>query len=76
MATVSFSVPEDVKAAFDKTFRAQNKSAVIADLMRQAVDDANRKRRERIFETLTRRRSQRPSLSDKELRTARRCGRR
>lgn len=76
MATVNFSVPEDVKAAFNKTFKGQNKSAVIADLMRQAVDDANRRKgRERIFKALTQRRNLRPSLSDQEIRAARRSGR-
>jgi hypothetical protein len=76
MATVNFSVPDDVKAAFDRTFKGQNKSAVIADLMRQAVKDAKlRKRREDIFRSLTQRRDQRPSLTDKELRKTRVLGR-
>lgn len=30
MATVNFSVPEDVKESFNATFSRQNKSAVIA----------------------------------------------
>ena len=34
MATVNFSVPEDIKNAFNTVFEGQNKSAVIADLMR------------------------------------------
>ena len=34
MATVNFSVPADVKEAFDKVFARQNKSAVLAELMR------------------------------------------
>lgn len=76
MATVNYSVPDDVKAAFDRTFKGQNKSAVIADLMRQAVKDAKlRKRREDIFRSLTQRRDRRPSLSDKELRKTRVSGR-
>lgn len=37
MATINFSVPEDVKAAFNETFSHQNKSAVIVELMREAV---------------------------------------
>ena len=37
MATVNFSVPDDVKVAFDKAFVGQNKSAIIADLMRGAA---------------------------------------
>lgn len=76
MATVNFSVPDDVKAEFDRTFGRQNKSAIIADLMRQAVADAKlRKRRTAIFRALTRRRSERPSLSDSEIRDSRSSGR-
>ncbi|MEX2123212.1 MAG: hypothetical protein WD795_04930 [Woeseia sp.] len=76
MATVNFSVPDEVKAAFDRTFKGQNKSAVIADLMRKAVDEAKRrKRREDIFRSLTEQRRQRPSLSNKEIRSARTSGR-
>jgi len=30
MATVNFSVPDEVKAEFDKAFGDQNKSAIIA----------------------------------------------
>ncbi len=76
MATVNFSVPDDVKIAFDRTFGDQNKSAIIADLMRKAVADANRrKQREEIFRKLTQRRSQRPSLSGQQARAARTAGR-
>jgi hypothetical protein len=39
MATVNFSVPADVKEAFDKTFARQNKSAVLTEFMRQAVEE-------------------------------------
>ena len=36
MATVNFSVPDDVKTAFfDKAFGGQNKSAILAELMRR-----------------------------------------
>lgn len=76
MATVNFSVPEDVKVAFDRAFGDQNKSAIIADLMRRAVADVNRrKQREGIFRKLTQRRAQRPSLSNEEVRAARLAGR-
>ena len=37
MATVNFSVPEDVKDAFNDTFEGRNKSAIVADLLREAV---------------------------------------
>ena len=76
MATVNFSVPDEVKAEFDRVFGEQNKSAVIADLMRKAVSEVkHRKRREEIFRLLTQRRRQRPSLSDKQTRAARITGR-
>ncbi len=45
MATVNFSVPSDVKEAFDKAFGRQNKSAVLTELMRQAVEERQRRRR-------------------------------
>jgi metal-responsive CopG/Arc/MetJ family transcriptional regulator len=76
MATVNFSVPDDVKAEFDRVFGDQNKSAVIADLMRKAVAEVTRReRREEIFRVLTQRRKQRPSLSDKEIHASRVSGR-
>jgi metal-responsive CopG/Arc/MetJ family transcriptional regulator len=76
MATVNFSVPDDVKAEFDKVFGDQNKSAVIAELMRNAVAEARRrKQRESIFRALTQRRAERPTLTDKQIRTSRTSGR-
>jgi metal-responsive CopG/Arc/MetJ family transcriptional regulator len=72
MATVNFSVPEEVKDAFNRTFAKQNKSAIIADLMRKAVEEAKRqKQREDAFRLLTARRSKRSSVTDEEIRTAR-----
>jgi hypothetical protein len=76
MAPVNFSVPDDVKAEFDKAFGTQNKSAVIADLMRKAVAEAKLcKRRMDVFRRLTQRRSERPSLSDARMRASRIAGR-
>ena len=43
MATVNFSVPDDLKAAFNEVFEGQNKSAVIAGLMREAVERERRR---------------------------------
>jgi hypothetical protein len=72
MATVNFSVPDDVKAEFDKAFGDQNKSAVIADLMRRAVREHRlQKRRERLFRQLTNARSRRPSANDTDIKAAR-----
>ena len=76
MATVNFSVPDDVKKAFNEAFEGRNKSAVIAGLMREAVDRvrSGERSREAIGRILERRRG-RPVLSDEELRSARLDGR-
>ena len=76
MATVNFSVPPDVKDAFDKAFRRQNKSAVLTELMRQAVDERQRRqRRAKAVEKLLTLRKRTRLVSDKEARAARRRGR-
>ena len=68
MATVNFSVPDSVKKAFDRAFKNQNKSAVIAELMRQAVAEAERqKRRKDIFTALTELRQRRPTATDAQI---------
>jgi hypothetical protein len=77
MATVNFSVPDDIKAEFDRVFGSQNKSAVIADLMRKAIAEVQqRNHRQDIFRLLTQRRTQRPSLSDEQIRLSRKARRR
>lgn len=48
MPVVNFSVPEDVKQAFNTAFEGQNKSAVITELMREAVARAQRRQAHRI----------------------------
>ena len=65
MATVNFSVPEDVKNAFNKAFEGENKSAVLALLMRQAVEERERgKRRALAIDALLRlRRRIRPTTA-------------
>lgn len=76
MATVNFSVPDTVKADFDRVFSGQNKSAILAELMRKAVAaEAQRTRREQIFQALTQRRSKRPRVSNAGIRAARVAGR-
>lgn len=43
MATMNFSVPDDVKEAFNKTFAQENKSAIVTRLLQEAVARAQRK---------------------------------
>ena len=42
MATVTYHVPDDIERAFDAAFRGEDKSAVIARLMRRAVEEKTR----------------------------------
>ena len=44
MAKMNFSVPDDVKEAFNAAFAGQNKSATVTELMREAIERAERKR--------------------------------
>lgn len=76
MATVNFSVPSDVKDAFDKAFAGENKSAVLAGLMRQAVEERKlrRRRAQAIEQLLELRKTVRP-VSERAIRTARFKGR-
>jgi hypothetical protein len=76
MATVSFSVPEDVERAFNEVFAGQDKSAVIADLMRQAVEREQRKARSRAaIERPVELRATAPARSTGGLRASRTKGR-
>ncbi len=59
MTTMNFSVPEALKKAFNTTFRGRNKSAIIADLMRDAIENEHAHKRsvKSIDELLMRRAS-------------------
>jgi hypothetical protein len=76
MATVNFSVPEEIKAAFQEAFANENRSAVIARLMQQAVEEKRQQQRRAaaIEALLDFRRKQRP-VSDAEIVRARKAGR-
>ena len=76
MATVNFSVPDEVKEAFNATFADANKSAIIAELMREAVEREHRRRESRAASGRIRaRRHHAPMRSADELRAAREQGR-
>lgn len=76
MATVNFSVPERIKSAFNKQFKGSNKSAVIASLMRQAVEDAQiRSKRSRAIRDLMGMRLKIKPVTDEEFRRVRETGR-
>jgi hypothetical protein len=71
MATVNFSVPEEIKEAFHEAFASENKSAVIARLMQRAVEEKNRDltRAAAIDKLLELRRKQKPVSAAEVTRT-------
>ena len=76
MATVNFSVPEEIKKEFLETFAKENKSAVIARLMQQAVEERRRQqRRAKAIDALLELRRKQPPFSDAEIARARRIDR-
>ncbi len=76
MATMNFSVPEDVKKQFDKAFAGKNKSAVLTQLMQQAIEEQQRiGRRKRAIDQLLALREHAPRVTDKDIRFARSRGR-
>ena len=76
MSTVNFSVPDDVKKAFNEAYKGQNKSAVIAELMREAVERAQRKQRSHdAIASILERRKHAPAFTEEEFRAAREEGR-
>lgn len=76
MATMNFSVPEEVKAEFEETFAGENKSAIVSDLMRRAVEERRRsERRAQAIAKILRLRKHTQPVTDKAIRKARIDGR-
>jgi len=76
MSTVNFSVPEEVKLAFNEAFEGQNKSAIVAGLMMEAVERAKRRQRgQDAFDRILARREVKQKASERKIRAARRAGR-
>lgn len=76
MGTVNFSIPDDVKDAFNAVFEGQNKSAIVTQLMREAVERAELKQRSRSAITrILQAQPKAPVRSAKTLRAVRGKGR-
>ena len=70
---MNFSVPDDVRAAFNKAFARANKSALLTELMRQAVEERQRrKRRARAISQLLALRKRLKPVSQRQIASARR----
>jgi hypothetical protein len=72
VARISVSIPDDLAEAFEKAFQRVDKDAVIADLMRKAVEERVRGPRSGNFVERSRRiRASGRAVSDEEIRRAR-----
>jgi metal-responsive CopG/Arc/MetJ family transcriptional regulator len=76
MATMNFSIPDEIKEEFQRAFANENRSAVVAQLLKQAVEEKKRQqvRAAAIDALLELRRGQAP-LSDQEIAQARKADR-
>jgi len=76
MATMNFSVPEDVKERFNKTFANANKSAVVTQLLEEAIERVERKRKcDEAIHRIIAGFAERTTVTEEELRQAREEGR-
>jgi len=74
MASVNYSVPDEVKELFNATFAGRNKSAIIADLMVRAVAEEERAARSRrAADRLLERRPTKRPVTTRQIREARRA---
>lgn len=48
MATVNFSVPEEIKREFNQLFEKENKSAILTKLIQQAISEKKRQQRREL----------------------------
>lgn len=76
MAAVRFKIPDEVEDAFNATFAGQDKNAIITELMREAIERAERQwQRHEAIRRILDHRSRAPILSESEIAAARREGR-
>jgi len=72
VATVSFRVPDEVKAAFDEAFCDQNKSSIVTEFMRRAVRERRLQiKREKLFLQLGAARPSRAIFTSEQIKDAR-----
>jgi len=72
MATVNFSVPDDVKQAFNNEFAEENKSAILTSLMKRAIEENKiKKRRHNAIDAILALRGKQAVVSSDEISSAR-----
>ena len=68
MGTMNFSVPDDIKESFNQAFANENKSAVVARLLRDAVLQQQQKQQsDAAFKRILQRRQNAPQVSTQEI---------
>ncbi len=76
MATVNYSVPDEIKNRFNQVFANQNKSHLIAELMKQAIEEyEHQQQRAYAIDSLLKLRAKQKPVTDKAIRAARERGR-
>jgi metal-responsive CopG/Arc/MetJ family transcriptional regulator len=48
MATINFSVPENIRQEFNELFEKENKSAILTRLMQQAIEEKKQQQRRQL----------------------------
>ena len=72
MATINFSVPDEVKQAFNIEFAKENKSAILTRLMEQAIEESRiKKRRHNAIDAILALREQQTTVLLDEINNAR-----
>jgi hypothetical protein len=68
MGTMNFSIPDDVKNRFNQTFANKNKSAIVTQLLEEAVAHAERKQQSsNAIQRILMRRSTAPDVTMQEI---------
>jgi hypothetical protein len=72
VAKLNFSLPEEVKQAFNEAFADENKSAVLTRLILQAIEDKKQEQRRRdAYERIVARKAQAPVMTASEIKAFR-----
>ena len=76
MATVNFSVPDEVKHEFNRLFAGENKSALLTRLMKEAIEEHKRKQQRAVaLDKILEMRATLPMVSTADIERARLEGR-
>jgi hypothetical protein len=72
MATMTFSIPDEVQKAFDEAFEGANKDAIVTNLLRRAIKEKLRRNRPAgLVDRLNQIRARSRPVTDDEIRRAR-----